>query len=309
MGQGPGILPDWHASCYDWRHGTPDGARCPATAGAGRCRLRAARGGGPPRPHPAPATTRRAVGAIRGLGGPRPPAWCSLVCGRHGGVGPDCEDFEKTMVTTARPPLLCLSHLRWDYVWQRPQHVMSRLAQDRQLFFVEEPLFRPEAPPVAQATLEVRQEDGVTVARPVCRDPGPGGGPALDAMYVRLVAELVRTPAPAGCDGLGLHPHADARPRRHLARAGGVRRDGRALLVPGGSGGAAAPRAPAAGPGRPRLHRGGQPGAGQGPPARPRLRLPQRGGGGALPAGPRSAYAGPPRPGRASPARGPASSG
>ena len=93
------------------------------------------------------------------------------------------------MVTTARPPLLCLSHLRWDFVWQRPQHVMSRLARDRQLFFVEEPLFRPEAPPVAEATLALRQEGGVTVAQPVCRDPGPGGGPALDAMFTRLVAD------------------------------------------------------------------------------------------------------------------------
>jgi UDP-galactopyranose mutase len=97
------------------------------------------------------------------------------------------------MELSARPPLLCLSHLRWDFVWQRPQQVMSRLAQDRQLFFVEEPLLRPEAPPAAEATLEVRQDGKVTVARPVCRDPGPGGGPVLDAMFARLVADLVRT--------------------------------------------------------------------------------------------------------------------
>jgi UDP-galactopyranose mutase len=94
---------------------------------------------------------------------------------------------------TARPPLLCFSHLRWDFVWQRPQQVVSRLARDREVIFVEEPVFRDGAgSPAAGATLELRAADGVTVARPVCADPGPGGGPALDAMYARLVADLVR---------------------------------------------------------------------------------------------------------------------
>ena len=36
--------------------------------------------------------------------------------------------------------LVCLSHLRWDYVWQRPQHLLSRAAKERRVFFVEEPL-------------------------------------------------------------------------------------------------------------------------------------------------------------------------
>jgi len=37
---------------------------------------------------------------------------------------------------TTRLPLVCLSHLRWDFVWQRPQHLMSRFARDRAVFFV-----------------------------------------------------------------------------------------------------------------------------------------------------------------------------
>ena len=41
----------------------------------------------------------------------------------------------------ATPDLVCLSHLRWDFVYQRPQHLMSRFARDRRVFFVEEPLF------------------------------------------------------------------------------------------------------------------------------------------------------------------------
>jgi UDP-galactopyranose mutase len=37
--------------------------------------------------------------------------------------------------------LVCLSHLRWDFVYQRPQHLLSRCARERRVFFVEEPLY------------------------------------------------------------------------------------------------------------------------------------------------------------------------
>ena len=37
--------------------------------------------------------------------------------------------------------MLCLSHLRWDFVFQRPQHLMSRFAQTHRVLFWEEPLF------------------------------------------------------------------------------------------------------------------------------------------------------------------------
>ena len=35
--------------------------------------------------------------------------------------------------------LICFSHLRWNFVYQRPQHLMSRSARERRVFFVEEP--------------------------------------------------------------------------------------------------------------------------------------------------------------------------
>jgi len=35
-------------------------------------------------------------------------------------------------------PLICFSHLRWDFVLQRPQHLMSRFARERAVFFFEE---------------------------------------------------------------------------------------------------------------------------------------------------------------------------
>jgi UDP-galactopyranose mutase len=36
--------------------------------------------------------------------------------------------------------LVCLSHLRWDFVFQRPQHLMTRWAKHARVFYVEEPL-------------------------------------------------------------------------------------------------------------------------------------------------------------------------
>jgi UDP-galactopyranose mutase len=47
----------------------------------------------------------------------------------------------------ARPgyDVVCFSHLRWDFVFQRPQHLMSRFAQEHRVLFVEEPFFDADA--------------------------------------------------------------------------------------------------------------------------------------------------------------------
>jgi len=37
--------------------------------------------------------------------------------------------------------LICFSHLRWDFVYQRPQHLLCRFAAERRVFFIEEPIF------------------------------------------------------------------------------------------------------------------------------------------------------------------------
>ncbi|WP_434674047.1 glycosyltransferase family 1 protein [Pseudomonas sp. R1-15] len=50
-------------------------------------------------------------------------------------------DHSAAPATSLRPTLLCLSHLRWGFVYQRPQHVMSRLARDYDVLFFEEPIF------------------------------------------------------------------------------------------------------------------------------------------------------------------------
>ena len=45
------------------------------------------------------------------------------------------------------PDLVCFSHLRWNFVYQRPQHLMSRFARVRRVVFIEEPEFEQTAEP------------------------------------------------------------------------------------------------------------------------------------------------------------------
>ena len=45
-------------------------------------------------------------------------------------------------------PIVVYSHLRWNFVYQRPQHVLSRLARRRRVLFVEEPIPSAAAPRV-----------------------------------------------------------------------------------------------------------------------------------------------------------------
>jgi len=59
--------------------------------------------------------------------------------------------------------LICLSHLRWRFVFQRPQHLLTRCGRERRVFFVEEPLFQAGATPHVARDLD----GGVTVVTPV----------------------------------------------------------------------------------------------------------------------------------------------
>jgi len=59
--------------------------------------------------------------------------------------------------------LVCVSHLRWDFVWQRPQQLLSRCARERRVLYVEEPIFGTERAPY----LEIRHvSDRIVVAVP-----------------------------------------------------------------------------------------------------------------------------------------------
>jgi glycosyltransferase involved in cell wall biosynthesis len=58
--------------------------------------------------------------------------------------------------------ILCFSHLRWNFVFQRPQHLLTRAARERRVFFFEEPLYDSSVPRVESR----RDPSGVVVAVP-----------------------------------------------------------------------------------------------------------------------------------------------
>lgn len=61
------------------------------------------------------------------------------------------------------PDVVCLSHLRWDFVYQRPQHLLSRFAKHTRLFFIEEPIFEDANTPRLAVSA---REDQVQVVIP-----------------------------------------------------------------------------------------------------------------------------------------------
>lgn len=73
------------------------------------------------------------------------------------------DDGDNTFLKTAEfDALVCLSHLRWNFVYQRPQHLMSRFAKHTKLFFFEEPIIGD-----GPTHIEVNEsDDGVFVAVP-----------------------------------------------------------------------------------------------------------------------------------------------
>ncbi len=62
------------------------------------------------------------------------------------------------------PLLVCFSHLRWDFVWQRPQHLLSRAAKHFQVLVIEEPIFKPGIVPHMDVS---ERPQGVTIAVPM----------------------------------------------------------------------------------------------------------------------------------------------
>ncbi|HYP08998.1 MAG TPA: glycosyltransferase family 1 protein [Bryobacteraceae bacterium] len=71
-------------------------------------------------------------------------------------------NFTKTK-TTMPEDLVCLSHLRWGFVYQRPQHLLSRFAKHQRVFFVEEPV-----PTTGTPRIEITRcpESGVYICVP-----------------------------------------------------------------------------------------------------------------------------------------------
>jgi glycosyltransferase involved in cell wall biosynthesis len=81
--------------------------------------------------------------------------------------------------------VLCFSQLRWDFVYQRPHHLMTRAGRDRRVWYVEEPVFEPDGP---RLIVEDRQP-GLTIVRPVIPPSWPEAD--TDAAVSLMLREFV----------------------------------------------------------------------------------------------------------------------
>jgi len=83
--------------------------------------------------------------------------------------------------------LVVFSHLRWNFVYQRPQHIISRLARKWRVLFVEEPIFHPGDP-----RAELRSpHPGVTVLTPHTPLTAPGFHDDQIPLLSKLVANAL----------------------------------------------------------------------------------------------------------------------
>ena len=62
----------------------------------------------------------------------------------------------------SKPHLVVLSHLRWDFVFQRPQHLLTRAAREFQVTYIEEPIHEGDV-----ATQREFMRGGVRVIQPI----------------------------------------------------------------------------------------------------------------------------------------------
>ena len=85
------------------------------------------------------------------------------------------------------PTILVFSHLRWDFVYQRPQHLLSRLAEHYNVLFFEEPVFRP-----GESGLEKNApQANITICRPYTPVDMPGFHDDHLPYLKKMVRELV----------------------------------------------------------------------------------------------------------------------
>ena len=91
---------------------------------------------------------------------------------------------EKDMKQTT---LIVFSHLRWDFVFQRPQHLMTRLAQHYPVLFIEEPVYQPGAAGLHRSI----PAPNITVIQPHTDIDAPGFHDSQIALLQQQLSTLV----------------------------------------------------------------------------------------------------------------------
>lgn len=90
-----------------------------------------------------------------------------------------------------RSTLICFSHLRWAFVFQRPQHLMTRFAAMQDVLFWEEPEYRPGPSELHSRTCP---DSGVVVLTPQLDDALRGREEEALATLLDTVLEAVTGP-------------------------------------------------------------------------------------------------------------------
>src|SRR5690349_18426371 len=91
------------------------------------------------------------------------------------------------------PTIVTFSHLRWDFVYQRPQHLLARLSAQHHVIFIEEPVFDESPNPRWEF---VRPEGNVLVCRPHTPSRAPGFSDEQVAFLKPLVKDLFESEIP-----------------------------------------------------------------------------------------------------------------
>jgi UDP-galactopyranose mutase len=93
--------------------------------------------------------------------------------------------FTSSVLPPGETDIVCFSHLRWDFVYQRPQHLLSRCAKKRRVFFIEEPIYGN-----CSMRLDVREADsGVHVVVPYLPE-GLRSEVAINAVMKEMTRQL-----------------------------------------------------------------------------------------------------------------------
>lgn len=105
--------------------------------------------------------------------------------GRDSNVNSEPEPSSLSMQT-----LIVFSHLRWGFVYQRPQHLLSRLAREYRVLFVEEPVYGGDTGPARFEIVEAAPN--VTVLRAHTPVEAPGFHDDQLSLLRPLLAEQLR---------------------------------------------------------------------------------------------------------------------
>ena len=130
----------------------------------------------------------------------------------HSIMPQNSKNIRREITASREHPLIVQSHLRWDFVWQRPQQLMSRLARNAPVLFIEEPVYLDDAAvdrleitmpqkniiravPRLRGSLRSDYDASIDIVRDLAvRDTGAMG--RLDGIFLNAV-QWFYTPMPA----------------------------------------------------------------------------------------------------------------